>query len=220
MRDMRNTVLFGPIIQTMFLFAAARVVMTLEMFYVLLFLLVIAQLYFFERDNPGRKIIDTKMYSAGQLPQQVVMGALVGVAIGAPLIAFGRMADVHVDQWITQTFFVGFVETFLLVVFIETTYVGRFHAGPFLWPFFFASLHPAVRTVWMAGQFTWASLVAFAYAAAFGVLFYALYEARNRLRKRASRWFGAVTSWTCHVAVNMIVITFLLEIMGTVMSPL
>ena len=216
---MRNTVLFGPVIQTMFFFAAAGIVV-LEVFYIMLFLMVVAQQYFYERDNPGLKVFDTKMYSVGALPQQVVAGALIGVAIGAPLIAFGHPAVVHVDEWVKQTFFVGFVETYLLVVFVETTYVGRFHAGPFIWPFFFASLHPAVRTVWMAGRFTWASLVAFAYAASFGVLFYSLYEARNRLSERRSRWFGAVTSWTTHVTVNMIVITFALSIMGTVMLPL
>lgn len=217
---MRNTVLFGPTIQVMFLFAANRLQLLPEMFYILLFLLTVIQQYFFERDNPGRKAMDTSQFKAGQLPQQVVAGALVGVGIGSFLMAFGRMSPPPFDAWITQTFFVGFVETYLMVVFLEVTWVGRWRAGPWLWPFFFAFLHPGVRLVWMAGEFTLASLVAFIYAASFGVLFYALYEARNKLAERPSRWFGAVTSWTAHVTINMIVITFILAIMGTVMTPL
>lgn len=214
-RSVRNTVIFGPVLQLMVVVAASRVQLPLEVFYILLLAMLGLQVYFFERDNPKERVVDTAQYTLGEAPRQVLAGALIGIVAGIPAIVWGTprfdAASFPADV-LTQAIFVAFVETIYLLVVVNTLYVGDVRIGIVIWPPLFGLLH--VREEVLHGTVGTETVLRFVYAAVFGALFWLLYEGREILPKPTSKFFGAVTSWTAHLTVNLIVIAFLLQLWG------
>lgn len=224
-REIRNAILFGQLPQLMFVIAATRIPMPLELFYILLFAILGFQVYFFERDNPSIRVIETRQYDFKQAPRQFSAGIAIGGLISLPAILWGSVtlrSSVFSD-FITQAIFVSFVETIYLIVFVETLWIrdrqGRDRQiGIWIWPLAFGFLH--IREELLTGSLTTLALFRFVYAAVFGALFWILYAGRDLLERRRGRWFGAVTSWTAHLVVNMVIIIFRLTLWGLELFPL
>jgi len=219
-REIRNAVLFGQVPQLMFIVAATRFPMPLELFYILLFLILGIQVYFFERDNPKIRVVETRQYQFRQAPRQAGAGALIGLLIALPAIFWGQLivGPSIFSDFVTQAIFVSFVETLYLIVFVETLWYKDRQIGIWIWPLAFGFLH--VREEVLAGSLTNLTFFKFSYAAVFGALFWILYAARDLLPESSSRWFGAVTSWTAHLVVNMSILVFRLVLWGLELFPL
>jgi hypothetical protein len=209
--NLQNTVILGLMPQVMFFAAVSIAPLPLPWFYTILFLLLVAQCAFFFFDN-GRLPFSSKQFKAGELPPQIAMGTLIGVAITAPLalVASFRVGPTFAQDFMVQVVFVGFVETFDLIVTVRTI-----PHGEVVWPFKFALEHWYVREAIGSGDVAVAAL-AIAYTALFGVLFYVLFAAREA----HGAWFGAVTSWSAHVAVNLMLVLFPLTLFGFEFLPL
>jgi hypothetical protein len=222
-RSVRNVLITGPVLQAMFFVTATRVDLPLEIFY-LLFAAVIGLglvlLLVLDPENPGlRKMREASdAYRAEFLQHQLEMGLGFGLALGAAFPFFGAFRGFSVDDVVTQVLFVGFVETLYLVYTVETMPYGHV-----VFPPLFGFAHEPVRAAWIHGQFTPESVAFFAYATAFGAVFMFLYAARDpdfvRFGRRRdgtpwNEYFGAGTSWTAHVVLNLLVLAFLLELLG------
>lgn len=215
--SLRNVLVTGPVLQGMFFVTATRVDLPFEVFYLLFLAMIATQLVFLlvlDPQNPGllriRKGSDD--WKAEALKPQVLVGVGFGIAVGSLFLAFGSWRGVTANDVVTQVLFVGFVETLFLIVTVETTPHGYYAFPPL-----FGFAHEPVREAWIAGQFTAESFVFFAYATAFGILFMVLYAARDPRFLDLGTWnegFGAVTTWTTHVVVNLMIVAFLLEVLG------
>jgi len=209
----------------MFMITATRIRIPLELFYTILVVLLAIQALFFERDNPGDRVIDTSQYSFTEAPRQVLAAVLVVLPFGSLFVVFSaRPATVFgegfLDQLITQAVFVSFVETVYMIVIVRTLWHENRNVGILAWPVIFAFMHPVVRENWILLRFPLESFLGFAYAAVFGILFWILWEGRERLPRRYRGYFGAVTSWTAHLLINLIVIAFPLTVFVLELFPL
>ena len=221
-KNLRNTLLWGSVLQLMFIVAAARLQMPLEMFYIVLVLLVGVNSLFYERDNPGELVIDTSHYSIVDIPPQASAGLLLAMPLVAPLVILGgRAIGANIlSDFITQAIFVGFAETAYMIVHVRTTWWGEFNLGVWTWPLLFAFMHPIVRDNWIQGFFPIESFYGFFYTAMFGILFYFLWEGRELFKRPYDRYFGAVTTCVTHVVVNLFIILFPLTLLGLEFFPL
>ncbi len=215
-RSLRNTVVFGPILQLMLVLA--RMVppgIPAPLWYMIFLSIIGLHVYFYERDNPSAKrVLDTRQYSLLHAPPQVEAGFLIGLAIAAPIALLGRFSleDVTLGEFLFQAVIVSFVETVYIVVFVETV-----PYGVVLIPIFFGFLHVADSL--LAGDYSWTVLGRFTLSAFFGLLFWFLYAARSMRLGKRSRYFGAVTSQVAHLTYNMIVLLFPLTILGMQVFP-
>ena len=223
-RKIRNSTTFGLAVQLMFMVTATRLQLPQELFYIILIALLALQALFFERDNPGERVIDTQQYSFTEAPAQVFAAILITIPIVAPFVILGRRAIPadFLNEAFTQGIFVTFSETVYMIVTVRTLWYQDRNVGLVLWPPIFAFLHPAVRDNWIRGLFPMESFLAFVYAAAFGVFFWILWEGRTRriFAKRYRRYFGAVTTWTSHLMINLFVIAFPLSVWLLDLFPL
>ena len=217
-RSVRNVIVFGLMPQVLFIVASTRAPLPLEWFYAILFLILTAQVFYFERDNPGVRAVDTRQYKVAQAKPQLIAGASVGVVLGLPSVIWGEpsIGTSLLSDIVTQAIFVSFVETYYLIVFIETLSLGKLYVV-LLWVAVFGFLH--VRTDVLAGVGDLTTVLRFTYAATFGALFWLLYAGRTLFPKPRNKYFGGVTSWTAHFILNMIVIAFQLTLWGLVMFP-
>jgi len=204
--------------------------LSLEEYYSFMFFFVIIKALIFWMTNPGQPVLDVEQYRLGAFPYQAVTGIVIGLSATSLLFFIGTYTPIAdpVGEFLTQSVFVAFVETLLMVVLVRTFFMNlpvAFHLGRdkrkgrvwfdwvevplgiVLWPILFAMLHAAVREPWLSGQFTLESLVAFAWGAGWAVLFYMLWYLRE-----AGGWyslaFGAVTVWVAHVTANLVILTY------------
>ena len=164
------------------------------------------------------RAVDTRQYKVAQAKPQLIAGASVGVVLGLPSVIWGEpsIGTSLLSDIVTQAIFVSFVETYYLIVFIETLSLGKLYVV-LLWVAVFGFLH--VRTDVLAGVGDLTTVLRFTYAATFGALFWLLYAGRTLFPKPRNKYFGGVTSWTAHFILNMIVIAFQLTLWGLVMFP-
>ncbi len=209
---LQNAVLFGLMPQVMFFVGVSLFESPpLWLFYMVLFFAIFVQQWWYERDNAAR-VIQSEQAKIKALPPQIVAGAVIGTAIVSPLMlvtAF-RVGPTFWQDFMVQVVFVGFVETYDMLVTVRTI-----PHGELVWPFKFALEHWYVRAAIISGSFGGA-VFWFAYTGIFAVLFFGLYDAR----RHHGEWFGAVTSWSAHVAVNLMLILFPLAIFGFALHPL
>jgi hypothetical protein len=221
-KTLRDTTIYGFMVQMMFFAMASRLLLPLEEFYILLFCLLMIQVIMYRLDNPREKLLSARDYALKDFPPQFILGGLTALAVTSPLIIFGTPhsegAAALVQDVVTQGVFVAFVETIYLVVVVETMWVGSFPLGMYVWPFVFGFMHPIVRENWMAGQFPLESITSFLYAAAFGFLFFILYYGGALWPKRR-RLFGNMTTWSCHLVVNLVITVMAFMILGFQMRP-
>lgn len=234
-RKTRETTLLGLAPLLMFMVAASRKLVAppgeipLEIFYILMYLLLIAKAFTWWMDNPHYRVLSSEDYEFRNLQYQLAAGIAVGLAVTALILLFGRFqlpAD-PVGELTTQGLYVGFVETVFMIVVVQTTFLHiptrrgwrLVNAGKWLWPPLFAFMHPPVRLEWIAGHFTLASFAAFGYGMFFALLFYLLWAGREGGGRLAPA-FGAVTSWTAHVVINMVIVLFPLVIAGFEFYPM
>ncbi len=220
---LKNTALFGPALQMMFVVAAGRLQMPLEEFYLFLILILGLQAILYYIDT-GEKVIDTREYEVRNLLPQGLTGAAFALLIGAPLIIWGRLMmpapGTFGGELTTQGLFVSFVETVFLVVTVRTLKIGNLNVGWIAWPFLFAFMHPVVRDNWMRGEYPMESFTGFLFAALFGVLFWLLMEGARLAPRRYRILFGPVTSWSCHFIINLIILLFSLTVLEFTLTPL
>ena len=184
-----------------------------ELFYMILLFVVLFQALFYHMSTK-ELVIDTEQFEYDELAPQAVGGLVVGLLVAAPLAIVGRTTvPAHLfSELVTQVLYVAFVETVFMIVALKTIWFRGHNVGVFAWPFLFATLHPYVRDPWLRGEFTPESLAGFAYAGIFGVLFESLYLAREAqwrgtfLGYDKASFFGAVTVWVAHIAINAVLL--------------
>ncbi len=206
----------------MFMVAASRLQLALELFYILLFALLAIQALFFWRDNPSERVIDTQQYSFTESPGQVFAALVITAPIVAPFVILGsrQLPPDLFNEFLTQGIFVSFVETVYMIVTVRTLWYEDRNVGIVAWPLIFAFMHPIVRENWILLRFPLESFLGFAYTGVFGIFFWILWEGRERFPKRYGRYFGSVTSWTSHLMFNMFVISFPLVLFALDLFPL
>jgi len=220
-KSLRNTILFGPLLQLMVVAAASMPPPIPAQWFYMIFLAVLGlHVYFYERDNPGERVLDTRQYSLLHAPAQAGAGALVGLGLTVPFILFGRFSPglASWQDFALQALFVAFVETVYLVIFVETVKIGDFPLGTILWPFVFGFLH--VRSDILTGTISATTGLRFLWSFLFGILFWFLYAARKMDLGKWQRYFGAVTSQVCHLIVNLIILLFPLTLWGFDLFPM
>jgi len=214
----------------MFLVMTTRQVdLSLEEFYVFMFLLLSVKVILYKLDNPGEVVFRIGEYRFASLPFQAVAGIFVALGATSLLILTGTYRPIEnpVGEFVTQALFVAFVETYMMVVLVTTVWAripvrlrhdrtaGRpalfewreIPAGLILWPLVFGFLHPAVRLEWLAGNFTLESLLGFSWGVVWALLFYALFRLRDG-KGRYALFFGAVTAWVAHIVANLVILTY------------
>jgi hypothetical protein len=242
-RRTREADLLGLAPLLMFLVMTTRQVdLSLEEFYVFMFLLLMVKVILYRLDNPKEAVFRIGEYRFSALPYQALMGIVVGLAATSLLFFLGTyrpLAD-PVGEFVTQALFVAFVETLLMVVLVQTVHLrvpvrlraeakrtekrpNRFEwteapIGIVAWPLAFGFLHPAVREAWLAGDFSLMSFGAFAYGVFWAILFFAFFWLRDHSGK-ASVFFGAVTVWVMHIVANLVIMTYKTEVAGFEFFP-
>lgn len=219
-KALRNTYLWGPVIQGMFLITVSQSGLSEAQTYLYLFLLLVAWIFFYKMDNPRETVLDTERYNLGDFLPQLAFGVLVAFTILSPLLLFMHNYSrwPSLNDFLFQALMVGNVETLWMICMVRMLKVNNM--GYYLWPIIFGIAHPVVRLNWFAGKFPLESFAGFVYASLMGILFLFEFEGGKMLGAKWRRLFGPVTPWVTHVTINMIVMMFLIVILDLRLTPI